>query len=553
MPLPVTNVAWPPPSTAAANKLYAQWGAWYGGDPEELAAVYQDTPGFGPGSELPTGQPAGARFVTAIARGIQRRFWGSPPGAGSTKQHKLHIPLAGDVAATSADLLFGEPPEFLFPTLGGEEPDDDAGPATNPTKDRLNDILELANAQAIWLEAGEIAAAYGGAYLRVRWDPVVAAHPLLDAIPPDAAVPEWRGQQLVGVTFWRHLERLEGTDSKYWWRHLEYHRAAQVQHALYRSTDEGKLGHRMPLTAHPETTAFALLVDPADGTTIVTGATGMAVEYLPNMRPNRILRGSPLGRSDYQGVEPLMDALDEAWTSWMRDLRLGKGRIIVPKSYLRTAGRGAGATFDLEQEVFTGVDLIDSTEGGMKLEHVQFEIRVEQHDRTCTQLVAQILRGSGYSTQTFGEADEVAATATEVVAREAASYRTRGKKLLYARGPIARLAYAMQEIDIKQFGKDGMVAAMPKVNWPDGVAVDPQQEATTLQLLASARAASVHTLVSRLHPDWDAKKIEQEVIRIREEDAPPPVADPGTGVAGDTAPGKPGEPGPGPADDEARP
>jgi hypothetical protein len=41
---------------------------------------------------------------------------------------------------------------------------------------------------------------------------------------------------------------------------------------------------------------------------------------------------APLGRSDFSGLEISLDTLDEAHASWMRDIRLGKARLIVPHS-----------------------------------------------------------------------------------------------------------------------------------------------------------------------------------------------------------------------------
>jgi A118 family predicted phage portal protein len=299
------------------------------------------------------------------------------------------------------------------------------------------------------------------------------------------------------------------------------------------SGDEDKLGRPMALVDHPETAPFALLVDAGDGQSITTGAVGLTAEYVPNMRPNRSMRGSPLGRSDYDGIEPILDALDESWTSWMRDLRLGKGRLIVPRSYLQGIGRGKGATFDAEREIFEAVDALASSDGGLTMQVVQFEIRVEQHARTCLELATQALRGAGYSAQTFGEVGDTAQTATEVTARQGASYRTRAKKLLYNRGPLARICRTLLEVDAAKFGTTGTTPELPSVVWPDGVAVDPETQATTLQLLAAAEAASIWRRVKILNPDWEDTEVDEEVDRIKEDTAPPPpLMPPGAGITG---------------------
>jgi hypothetical protein len=517
MPLPDRNVEWPPKSVGEATKLYDEWGAWYSGDPQKLTAVYQNTAGFdlaGMG-ELPKGQPNGPRFLAGIRRGFQRRFWGHMGSPEQIAGHKLHIPLASDIAMTSADLLFGEPLEITV--------DDDKGKPDKATGDRLDEILDESNAQAVWLEAAEMASAYGGAYLRARWDPVIAECPLFDALPPDSAVPDFRGGRLVAVTLWRYLERIDGRI----WRHLERHEPGRILHGVYAGNDDGKLGRPMKLQDHPETAPFAMLVDPGDGQTVTTGAKGLAVDYLPNMRPHRVLRGSPLGRSDFSGIEPLLDALDEAWSSWMRDLRLGKGRLVVPRSYVQNLGRGKGSMFDADREVYEAVDAISSPEVGLAITNEQFAIRVDEHSRTCREIIRKAIESAGYSAQTFGEVDTVAATATEVIARQERTYRTRGKKALYAKGPLARINQAALEIDIAKFGTKGIRTNRPSVKFPDGVAIDRESLARTLQLLQAAETASIETRVRLFNPDWDDPEVKSEVARIKEETAKGPVPPPG--------------------------
>lgn len=546
MPLPARNVEWPPPSERAAAKLYERWGAWYSGDPDQLAQVYSDVPGLHL-DDMPKGQPgAGARFTSMLTRVGRRMFWGGITSPGQLRSHRLHVPLAGDIASTSADLVYREPPKLEI-----LEDEDDGLPAGKrrrkaPTQRILDAIAEESNLAAVLLEAGEVASAYGGAYLRVRWDPVLADVPLFDALPPDCAVPQWRGGRLVAVTLWRNLERIDDRH----WRHLEHHEPGVIRHGVYVSSDPDKLGVRVRLEDHPETAPFALLVDagPGDAEAIATGARGLTCEYVPNMRPNRELRGSPLGRSDYAGQEQMFDAFDEVWTSWMRDIRLAKGRLVVPRQYIQSRGRGQGGYFDADREIYSAIDgVVDGGDGsGLKMQLVQFAIRVEEHSRTCRELREEILRAAGYSAQTFGEADTVAATATEVVARQDKSFATREKKILYARGPVARIARTSLEVYVAKFGGGGDVRpVLPAVRWPDGVPNDPEGTARTLQMIAAAEAASIYTRVRLLNPDWEEAEVLEEVDRIRKDTAPPVV----DGL--DVPDGAPG--GGGGGDDETRP
>jgi len=94
----------------------------------------------------------------------------------------------------------------------------------------------------------------------------------------------------------------------------------------------------------------------------------LAIRYVPNMRPSRVWRSDPigtyLGRSDYSGSESMMDALDEVYTSWQRDIRLAKARLTVPDTWLQpVAMSGEGKPvlrFDEDKELFVALPM-DST------------------------------------------------------------------------------------------------------------------------------------------------------------------------------------------------
>ncbi|PZG42017.1 hypothetical protein C1I98_20350 [Spongiactinospora gelatinilytica] len=247
---------------------------------------------------------------------------------------------------------------------------------------------------------------------------------------------------------------------------------------------------------------------------------GLLVGYVPNMRPHRTLRGTHLGRSDYAGVEPIMDALDETMTSWMRDLRLGKGRIIVPEVYLTNTGRGRGAMWDPDREIYSALAMLPPPggSGAAELTISQFDIRVAEHKETARSLTAQILRGAGYAVQSFGEDDNSgqAATATEIHMRRHKSYTTRGRKIGYWTPCLAWLAECLLAVDRAVYGTK-VVSERAGIEWPDGVMPDPEALSRTLDMLNRAQAASVETRVRMLHPEWEDPQVRAEVTKLREE------------------------------------
>lgn len=502
MSLPDRNIPWPPKETQRPRELYDEWGAWYGGDPQELARVYGGTMG---GADLKT-HPW--QYSGGLRGHIGRLFWGSPPTDGQ-QPTRLHVPLAADIASVNADLLYAEPPSLTVDGGDGEH---------KTTQDRLDSLLTSMHASLI--EGAEICSPYGGVFQRLSWNTDVADHIILEPIIPDCAAPEWAGQYLTGVTFWRVLSDEDGRV----WRHLERHEPGRVYHGLYQGTGD-KLGRQMALADRPETERFARLVDAQGG--ITTGATGLAVEYFPNMRPNRLLRGSAFGRSDYQGSEQLLDSLDETWSSLVREIRLAKARMVVPDSFLDNLGRGQGQHFDADREIFKGVGgMLQQSGQGVKdlIQLVQPEIRIEEHLAGAQALAEQIVRGAGFSAQTFGEGpSDVNVTATEVQHRERRTFSSRARKVGYHTSPLKRLAFAALEMDAHVFPGHKIRPQPVMVEWPDGVQDAPEATARTVQLWAGAQAASTEIRVRAIHPDWHDDQVIEEVSRIQAEN---PVVDP---------------------------
>jgi hypothetical protein len=541
MPLPEGGaVPWPPEHCGPINAQYATWAAWYSGDVDQLAAIYgggasADTTGFF-ASETGGFRSAVNRTVAAV----RRWFWGSRSNRAKERQ-RLHVPIASDIASASSDLLFSELPSITVPAPAQPAAPDGTVPpaaAPSPTQEYLDQLLQQGT-HATLLEAAEICAALGGVYLRIVWDPTVRDRPWLTAVHPDAGVPEWRWGDLAAVTFWKVI----ASKGKTVVRHLERHEPGKILHGVYEGTCD-ELGHVVPLTEYPATAGLAneQLID---GNTIPTGATGLTVAYVPNMRPNRLWRNQPeaahLGRSDFAGVESLMDALDLTYSSLIRDVDLGRARLIMPREYLQAHGPGQGASLDLDQELYEPINLIAPEDGSTQITQVQFAIRVDEHDKVIEGLKTTIVTSAGYSAQTFGLTGEVAVTATEVAAKERRSYITRDRKTGYWQPELADILLAYLEVAAYWFKPAGVVAVRPDVEWADSVSIDPVALAQELNLLEQAKAISTDQKVRRLNPTWGDTEVAAEVQKITDETAAP-VPDPTTFTGGggfDNPPGGP--------------
>lgn len=494
MPLPAGgDITWPPTDPVVQNAL-ADWDAWYSSEPDRLTDRYENR-GI---RELPENRPMQLRG--GVMGRLARWFWGNPTAPGE-KVDKLHIPLAGDIARTSSELLFSEPPKLMVEHTG--------------TLDTLTELM-AEGLHPVLLEGGELTSALGGSYLRIVWDAEVDPDgPWIDSVAGDCAVPEFAYGRLRAVTFWRVLER----DGNTVLRHLERHERGAIFHGLYDGT-LGTLGRAVPITEHEDTAPLAANL--VDGNRIETGAPDhLTAAYIPNVRPARAWRQRPAaagwGQSDYQGIEGLMDALDETYTSWMRDVQNGKGRIVVPDSMLESLGPGKGATWNEERRVYSGLNMLQRPGDANPLTVVQFEIRVQEHRDTCAALLEQAVRQAGYSAATFGEhgEDGSAVTATEIRARNRRSMTTRSRKSLYANPALAGITEAWLAV-AKGLFRAPVEIERPRVEFQDSISEAPSELATTAELLRRAEAASDETLVQMVHPDWDEDQVAAEVAKLAE-------------------------------------
>lgn len=518
MALPQTTQAWPPAQLVKTLPQMGVWSAWYAGDSDQLSNVYGGATGADPSATGFFASDHGG-FRATVGRALTRWFWGEA-SRGPDRRVKLHVPIAAELCQASADLLFADQITLKA--------------ADQTTQARLDTLCDDGLHTGL-AEAAEVCAALGGVYLRVTWDDTISPDkPFLTHVDADQAIPEFTWGRLTAVTFWQVIAR----EGKHVFRHLERHETLAdgtgiILHGLYQG-EEDKLGHPVPLTDQPATAGLADHVN-AFGF-ISSESEGLCVFYVPNQTPNRKWRtdqhGKHLGRSDLDGVEQLMDALDEVYTSWMRDVRLGKSRLMIAKSLLDNVGTGQGAAFNAEQEAYASMNLLAGADAKLadQIQQVQFKIRVQEHKETSAQLLQDILQMVGYSSETFGIYDGggPVKTATEIESKQQRSLLTRDRKIKLWVPAIAQFIEKLLAVDQALFGTV-LTVQQPDVWFPDGVQESPLSIAQTVQALKAAGVVSDQIAVGMVHPDWDEPEILEEVARIQAEQKalqPAPLPDP---------------------------
>lgn len=562
MPLPLENAPWPPPEWLPGFEQMASNHAWSVGDIDAIQAFAQASAGgsYFRGDDPDThynNRPPLPRFGARVLRMIGRTFnlWNRDTPTGQART-RLHAPLAGNIGALSADTLMGEPPVTRI-LAGGKA-------VKGPQQARADLVLNSPDVHMALQQGAELAASISGSVLTAHWNPEISRTPWLGVTACDAAVPEYVLGQLYALNLWTTYPEITPAGvvlSVYY--HVERHELGRVVHALYRGT-EHSIGVRVPLQDHPQTETIPTIPGSVRGEEsntvyLPSGINSLTARYWRNLPTRQFRRDgilSRLGRADIEGAEALLDAVDLTWSSWMRDIKLARARLIIPESMLDVKRAGGGGNFDDDQEIVQALNFVNLKGEDDHIRSEQFGIRFEEHSSTLEALTHEVLQHAGYSISSYGQKGETSgATATEVNDRRTTTEGTRDRKSLYFRGDAGNGIFtALLELDSVHYRRRGALSFDPDwtldIRFPETTQIDPEKEARVLSGLAAARAASIETLVRMRDPELDDPDVRAEVERIYLENSIG-VTEPDPATVDRTDPDADPEEEQKPADDEA--
>ena len=416
---------------------------------------------------------------------------------------KVHVPIAADIASVSANILFGNAPRCRIydDVLHGQK---------KTQQERLDQILRDNMFETLIQEAAEVAAACGDVFLKCNWDTEKLDYPSIMYVSGRDAVPEYRFGCLVCVHFFTEIKT--DRQSGKIWRLYELYEPGHIKSEVYVG-DAGSLG------SYDTSCIERLKINPD----LNVPGKGMMAVHIPNMKPSRV-RKSNYGRSEFEGMRDMLDELDETFSSWFRDIRLAKSRLIVPAEYLRKHPNQNmfsenRYTWEFDEDVETLVALDIANDKDMKITPSQFEIRAEQHAKTADTLMRNIISMCGYSPQSFGlDIEGQASSGTALLIREKKSFSTRSKKLNFWSMPLERFLTDVLQLDSALYHQGGIRNTdRVIVEFPDCMSTDISTMANAVKTLHDAQAASTYMKVKMTHPDWEEGEVQEEVGRIMKE------------------------------------
>ncbi len=229
-------------------------------------------------------------------------------------------------------------------------------------------------------------------------------------------------------TAWSNKDILEGVfqtvtiKGKYTYSLLERHFIQSgvlcVENKLYRSENRAELGEEVALEELYYNLPPLIRYD---------GLSSKMFHYIKPSVSNNIDFDSPLGISIFSNAKDTLKSLDIAFDSFGREFILGRKRIIVPSSCIRTVvDTDSGETvryFDADDEVYEALKC--DVDKDLNITDNTVELRIEEHINAINALLNILCFQTGLSAGTLSfTGGEGVKTATEIISRDSKTART---------------------------------------------------------------------------------------------------------------------------------
>ncbi|MEC3621550.1 phage portal protein [Bacillus subtilis] len=289
------------------------------------------------------------------------------------------------------------------------------------------------------------------------------------------------------------------------WEGSEY----VITNELYESNNSATLGIRVPLsTMYPDLEEEAR----------IEGLTRPLFVYIRPNTANNFDMYSPLGISIYANALDTLKTLDIAYDSFQREFRLGKKRILVPQSAIKTVvdpqtGK-MSRYFDAEDEAYQAMNF----ESEDAIKDISVELRVNEHIDAINSILNLLSMQLGFSAGTFTFDSQGLKTATEVVSENSKTFRTKNSHETIVEEGIKELVDVIVNVaelyDIFTAPDDYDVT----VDFDDSIAEDRAANATYYMTLQSAGLISKKYALQRIL-DLTEEQAEEMLQEIKDENA----------------------------------
>lgn len=415
-----------------------------------------------------------------------------------TKQRKMAtLQMPKTVSQELATLIFNERCEINI--------------SDETFSDEIKTVFKNNNFQSKFQDSLEFMFALGGMVIK----PFVQDNEIkLSYVTADCFLPiSWDNKRVTEGVFINAFKR-QGKN----YTHLEWHlweqKAYVIKNEVYESVGGNELGVKVNLKQFfPNLEENVLIRD-------IT--VPMFVYSKPNMA-NNIDPTVPLGISVFANALDTLKSIDIAFDSFQREFRLGKKRIIVPDSAIKTVVDPQTGQmqryFDANDEVYEAMAFgnMDSDQ----IKDITIELRVDEHISAINALLNLLSMQIGFSSGAFsfdGNSVVATKTATEIVSENSKTFRTKQSHENVIEAGLTELVEC-----IGQLAELYSLFSRPKeyevtVAFDDSIAEDKTAEISKqIQLVNNGLTTKVKAIMS-IH-GYSEEEAEELLAQIKEEQA----------------------------------
>ncbi|PIC65346.1 portal protein [Sporosarcina sp. P13] len=323
----------------------------------------------------------------------------------------------------------------------------------------------------------------------------------LSFVTPDCFIPvAWDNKGIFEAVFTNQTRKGQKV-----YTHLEWHLRESdeyvIKNELYVSENATELGKKIPLSE-----LYPALEEEAR----VSGIKRSLFVYFSPNTANQIDMSSPLGVPIYSHALDTLKSLDVAYDSFEREFRLGKRRIIVPASAVRSVINEHGQLqryFDSNDEVYEAMNLGDMD--NEKIHDNTVELRVEEHISAINALLNLLSMQTGFSSGSFAFDGKSMKTATEVVSENSKTFRTKQSHEVIVEAGLVELVEVIVQLaelyDVfsRPKGKYGVT-----VTFDDSIAQDRTADINEQVMLLASGITSKKLAIMKIHGVTEKEALE---------------------------------------------
>ena len=283
-----------------------------------------------------------------------------------------------------------------------------------------------------------------------------------------------------------------------------------IKNELYESDKtSGELGVKVPLS---------VMYDIEEEVSISNLKNPLFVYFKPSTA-NHIDTSSPLGVSVFAHAMDTLKTLDIAYDSYQREFLLGKRRILVPATAIKTVVDPlTGATnryFDSNDEVYEAFNMEQE-----KIHDNTVELRVEEHIAAINSLLNILAMQIGFNAGAFSfDGKSGLKTATEVVSENSKTFRTKQSHENVIEAGLIQLVESIMELTaLYDLGDYNISDLKVSIAFDDSIAEDKGAEIEKQINLVLNGLTSRKRAIKKIHGVTD-EEAEEILNEIREEDA----------------------------------